>query len=405
VTADILASRDRWASTLLSALEQKQVALGDVPATAIRTMMRSQADFGMLARRAQLVFGRVRDADANKAQLIAAKRKMILESKKQPDIKAGHEIALKTCFTCHKLYGEGADVGPDLTGVGRSSLNALLANVIDPNQIIGAGYENVEIETKDDRTVAGRMVENNDSRVRILSVGPKEDIIAKADIKSMRVSELSVMPEGLEQMPDEDFRNLVAFLLNPPQEKKPFTWLENVDVQEAKPVEKKSEAAPQPKGKPVAEIKYKEVDWESIAHWNAEWRVEAPEFEATPNRLSDYAGKQNVLITHPFSKERGTALIRKFDVPAGQKTRLLFDVASHEKGDWELVVLANDKVLDKRLVKPTTDRWQAIDINLTPLAGQTVTLRLENRANNWSWEFAFWTSPRIESEPLTTASK
>ena len=405
VTADILASRDRWASTLLSALEQKQIALGDVPATAIRTMMRSQADFGMLARRAQLIFGRVREADADKSKIIAAKRAMILGSKKQPDIKAGHEVAVRTCFTCHKLYGEGADVGPDLTGVGRSSLNALLANVIDPNQIIGAGYENVEIETKDDRTVAGRMVENNDARVRILSAGPKEDIVAKSDIKSMRVSELSVMPEGLEQMPDEDFRNLVAFLLNPPQEKKPFSWLENDALPEAKPVEKKKSEAPQPKGKPVAEIKYKEIDWESVSHWNVEWRVEAPEFEATPVRLADYAGKQNVLLTHPFSKEKGAALIRKVEVPAGQKTRLLFDVAAHEKGDWELVVLANEKVLEKRLVKSATDRWQSVDINLTPLAGQTVMLRLENRANNWSWEFGFWTSPRIESEPLVTAAK
>jgi hypothetical protein len=31
----------------------------------------------------------------------------------------------------------------------------------------------------------------------------------------MRVSELSVMPEGLEQMPDNDFRNLILFILNP----------------------------------------------------------------------------------------------------------------------------------------------------------------------------------------------
>jgi putative membrane-bound dehydrogenase-like protein len=400
--ADIMTTRDRWASTLLSALEQKQVATSDVSATGIRTMMRSQADFGMLARRAQLVFGRVRDADADKTKLIAAKRKMILDSKKQPDLKAGHEIAQRTCFTCHKLYGEGADVGPDLTGVGRSSLNALLANIIDPNQIIGAGYENVEIETKDERIVAGRIIENNDARVKILSAGPKEDTIAKSDIKTMRVSELSVMPEGIEQMSDEDFRNMIAYLLNPPQEKKPFSWLEEDALPEGKPVEKKSEAT-QPKGKPVSEIKYKEVDWESVSHWNPEWRVEAPEFEATPNRLTDYAGKKNVLITHPYNKEKGAALVRKFAVPAGQKTRLLFDVLAHEKGDWELVVVAKGKELEKRLVKGAKDQWHAVDINLTPLAGQTVELRLENRANNWAWEFGFWTSPKIESVPLTAA--
>ena len=58
------------------------------------------------------------------------------------------------------------------------------------------------------------MVENTDSRVKLLSSGPKEEIVAKSDIENMRVSEVSVMPEGLEQMPDQDFRNLILFILN-----------------------------------------------------------------------------------------------------------------------------------------------------------------------------------------------
>ena len=135
------------------------------------------------------------------------------------NLEAGHELARKTCLTCHRLYGEGGEVGPDLTGVGRSSLDALLANVIDPNQVVGIGYENVMVETKDGRSVSGRLVEDTDSRIKLLSVGPKEEIVAKADIATMKTSELSVMPEGLEQMPDADFRNLILYILHPPQEK------------------------------------------------------------------------------------------------------------------------------------------------------------------------------------------
>jgi putative heme-binding domain-containing protein len=99
-------------------------------------------------------------------------------------------------------------------------LDALLANVIDPNQVIGKGYENVMIETKDGRSLSGRMVENTDLRVRLLSAGPKEDVVAKSDIASLRVSEISVMPEGLEQMPDADLRNLIMYIFNPPGEKR-----------------------------------------------------------------------------------------------------------------------------------------------------------------------------------------
>ena len=136
-----------------------------------------------------------------------------------PDLQAGHDLARKTCFVCHKLLGEGAEVGPDLTGVGRSSLDALLSNVIDPNQVVGHGYENVLVETKDGRSLSGRLVEDTPTHIKLLSAGPKEEVIAKSDIETRRVSELSVMPEGLEQMPDNDFRNLILYVLHPEAEK------------------------------------------------------------------------------------------------------------------------------------------------------------------------------------------
>jgi putative membrane-bound dehydrogenase-like protein len=214
--ADVLASRKRWAITLLSAIESKDVSGSELPISAIRTLADSNDDF--IRQRARQSIGRIRPADADKRAVIAKKKEMILKGG-PADPKAGHELAKKTCFVCHKLYGEGADVGPDLTGVGRSSLDALLANVIDPNQIVGKGYENVMVETKDGRSVSGRVAEDTPTHIRLLSAGPKSEVVAKSGIESMRVSELSVMPEGLEQMPDDDFRNLMLYILHPPQER------------------------------------------------------------------------------------------------------------------------------------------------------------------------------------------
>ena len=173
-----------------------------------------------MRQRAAQVIGRVRPANVDKQKLIDQKRQFIL-SNTPVDLDAGRELARKTCFVCHKFYGEGAEVGPDLTGVGRSSLEALLGNVIDPNQVVGKGYENVEVETKDGRILSGRLIEDTDARVKLLASGPKEEVVAKVDLASMRVSELSVMPEGLEQMPDQDFKNMISYILKPPQEQKP----------------------------------------------------------------------------------------------------------------------------------------------------------------------------------------
>jgi len=222
---DVLVTRPAWARALLDAVAGGRVSRSDLSASAIRALATSP-DAAVRDLSAKVI-GKFRASGEDKLKLIADKRKVVLSG--EPDIQAGYEVAKKTCFVCHKLHGEGAEVGPDLTGVGRSTLDALLANIIDPNQIIGAGYENVEVETKDGRILSGRLVENTDTRLRLLSAGPKEEIIARTDVAAeggrlrIRVSDLSVMPEGLEQMPEADFRNLIWYLLNPPQDHRPWT--------------------------------------------------------------------------------------------------------------------------------------------------------------------------------------
>jgi putative heme-binding domain-containing protein len=205
--------------TLLSVVETNGIRATELPVMVVRSLADSNDE--VVRQRAAQVIGRVRPTASDRQQLIAQKRRMIQNpDNPQPDLQAGREIAKKVCLVCHKLNGEGGEVGPDLTGVGRASLEALLANIIDPNLVVGKGYENVMIETKDDRTVSGRLVESTPTHVKLLSSGPKEEIVARKDIASMRVSELSVMPEGLEQMPDEDFRNLISYILNSPAETK-----------------------------------------------------------------------------------------------------------------------------------------------------------------------------------------
>jgi len=380
-TAEMLVSRDRWQSAFLSVLEQKQIAPGDVPPTAVRALFKSKADFGMLARRAGLVFGKFREADKDKTRIIAQKKRMILTMKKQPDLKRGHELAKAACLTCHKLHGEGADIGPDLTGVGRSSLEALLSNIVDPNQIIGAGYENVSVEKRDGQTISGRLVEKSDSRVRLLALGPIEHVVAVSDIKKLTVSEVSVMPEGLDNLPDEDFRNLVAYILNPPQDKAPFNWK----------VERPLAAVGQPKGDA------ERVHWPSVIHWNPEWRIVAPDFEGTPKRFVEFAGQRNVLMTHPFNNDKPAAIERRLSVPNELGAKLTFRVAAHEQGGWELRALINGKPVHKQIVDREGKRWKTVEIDLAAFAGKQVELRLENHANDWAYEFGYWSDIQLRT--------
>ena len=213
---EVLTSRLTWTKALLKALEAKTISVDDFSALAIRALSR-QKNEGVQVMFKKTI-GMYRPSDADKLALIAAKKKIMLDGSKI-DYEAGHVLVQKTCLVCHMFYNEGAHVGPDLTGVGRSTIDALLHNVIDPNEIIGAGYENTIIETKDHRTLAGRLVENTNDHVKLLSAGDKEDVIGKNEIVSMRTEKISVMPEGLvDQMSDADMRNLLWYVFSPPRE-------------------------------------------------------------------------------------------------------------------------------------------------------------------------------------------
>ncbi len=109
-------------------------------------------------------------------------------------------------------------MGPDITGSGRSNLDALLADVIDPNQIIGNGYENIIVTTKDNRTLSGRMTEDAPSHVKLLAIGGAEQVVARDQIASLVNTHQSVMPVGFGALPDEVFRNLAWYVLAPPEE-------------------------------------------------------------------------------------------------------------------------------------------------------------------------------------------
>ncbi|HEY7117464.1 MAG TPA: PVC-type heme-binding CxxCH protein [Tepidisphaeraceae bacterium] len=215
--AQTLAARPAWATALLSAIKAKKVDPADIPLPALRTLGDLAEKNVDLKKLMVATIGVYRPTPGDKQKLIEAKKAVVMNG--PVNKQRGHELFTKNCAVCHQLNGEGANppVGPDLTGVGRGTLDLLLNNVIDPDQIIGAGYENVIIDTDDGDTKSGRLVEETDQYVKLLAAGPREDVIPKKDIKERRVSNKSVMPEGFEQiLKDDEFRDLIRYVLEAP---------------------------------------------------------------------------------------------------------------------------------------------------------------------------------------------
>ena len=63
------------------------------------------------------------------------------------------------CGQCHKLYGEGGALGPDLTGSGRHEINYLIENIVDPSAVVDSAYYLNTLTLKDGRVLSGIMPE------------------------------------------------------------------------------------------------------------------------------------------------------------------------------------------------------------------------------------------------------
>jgi len=107
--------------------------------------------------------------------------------------------------------------------------------------------------------------------------------------------------------------------------------------------------------------------------------------------------------THPLDRKVPCVLTRHLDVPKGQTTTLHIRASYHPHGDWQLRVLANKEVLHDQIVSFETVKkeWLELEIDLTRFAGKHVDLALENRANDWAWEFGFWGKVEVVSTPGT----
>jgi putative heme-binding domain-containing protein len=129
------------------------------------------------------------------------------------DALRGQAVFTKTCAQCHTIYGQGGAVGPDLTGVGRENVDAILTNLLDPNLVIGAPYFVHVAKMKDGTVVSGVLIEDTPQRI-VLKDQTKTYPLQRKDIARLVQQNISMMPEGLEKtMNDQEFADLVSFLL------------------------------------------------------------------------------------------------------------------------------------------------------------------------------------------------
>ena len=109
---------------------------------------------------------------------------------------------------------------------------------------------------------------------------------------------------------------------------------------------------------------------------------------------------QTAMQTHPKDRTQPCQLIRDLKIPPRQKTKLVMRVSHHPHGDWNLRVRVGKEILADQLVGPKTvsdDEWLDVEVDLSKYAGQQIRLTIENRANNWQNEWAYWNHIKLAS--------
>jgi putative membrane-bound dehydrogenase-like protein len=213
---DTLVSRPAYAKALLEAVAKGRLPRGAVSAFHAR-QIRSLGDDGLTKRLGQ-VWGEVRGTPAEKRKEIARYKALLTPAKlKGADLSAGRGLFNQHCASCHVLYGEGKQVGPDLTGSNRDNLDYLLENIVDPSAVVAADYRMSVVTLKSGRVLTG-VVGEKTAKTLAVQTQTERVTLEQAEVEDVRPTPLSLMPDGLlAPLPEGQVRDLIAYLMHPRQ--------------------------------------------------------------------------------------------------------------------------------------------------------------------------------------------
>ncbi len=211
---DVLLGRKAWALRLLAQVDRGQIAAKDISDDQLRLVaLHGDATLDALVKKH---WGSIQGGTPE--ERLAEMRRINNDLRAgRGDLAAGKALYTKHCATCHRLFDEGNQVGPELTHANRKNTDELLVTIVNPSAVIRKEYLNFLVQTTDGRVLNGLLVEQSPSSVTLLSAKNERTNIARDKIETISESPTSLMPDNLlTPLKPQELRDLFGYLQSEP---------------------------------------------------------------------------------------------------------------------------------------------------------------------------------------------
>jgi len=118
------------------------------------------------------------------------------------------------CTTCHRVYGRGPRVAPDLSEVGATrSLPELHEALLDPDARVRPGNRLFQVLTRSGSRITGRLLNQDSFSVQILDASERLVSLQKSDLREYGFIRASTMPSYREMLTTQELDDLVGYLV------------------------------------------------------------------------------------------------------------------------------------------------------------------------------------------------
>ena len=119
------------------------------------------------------------------------------------------------CSACHRVYGVGSRVGPDLSDIGALRRVAEIeVSILDPNAEVLPQNRYYRVSTKSGETITGRLLNEDSFSVQILDTRERLLSFQRTDLREAGFLGESAMPSYREKLTKAERDDVVTYLIS-----------------------------------------------------------------------------------------------------------------------------------------------------------------------------------------------